>query len=474
MNAAEWEELVSVALVGTDRRPLAGRAGSETEVLARAAVRTLRVRAGRRPVPAGEPPAAAAAEKQPVVPRAAADRLARILGGENPRLLDEWLRAAAERGYRLTPHLLPELLDRAAKDRSIRPQAGVLAGERGRWLARLNPAWEFLLAEATVATVTGLGDGGETWQLGTPGDRRAYLAALRAADPAGARELLAATWEKETPDDREAFLKVLADGLCGDDEPFLEAALDDRRREVRNEAAYLLSRLPESRLGLRMAERAARCLTVADGEIHVDPPASCDAAMERDGIRVKPQYGAGERSWWLQQVVARTPLAVWPRLFGRPPGEIVRMPMADWGKEIVAGWVRAAMVQEDPEWARELFLVDAQANLLAVLPREEQESVAVEFVRRNSGRNARHPHLADHLSGVAAPWGADLSRVVLETILDQCTGQPTWHTTNLINVAGERIDPALCDMAERFSPEPHIQEIAALLRFRNNMVKELQ
>ena len=41
-----------------------------------------------------------------------------------------------------------------------------------------------------------------------------------------------------------------------DDEPFLESALDDRSREVRQQAADLLTRLPDSRLALRMAERA--------------------------------------------------------------------------------------------------------------------------------------------------------------------------------------------------------------------------
>ncbi|GAA2910572.1 DUF5691 domain-containing protein [Streptosporangium fragile] len=473
-GTAEWEDLVSTALVGTDRRPLPGQAEPETEVLARAAVQTLRIRAGRRPVPVAEPPAAAAPEEQSVVSRAAADRLARILGGEQPRMLDEWLRAAAGRGYRLAPHLLPELLDRAAKDRSIRPHLGVLAGHRGRWLAGLNPAWAFLLEEVTAAAVTGFGDGEEVWQLGTPGDRRAYLAALRASDPAGARELLAATWEKEAPDDREAFLKVLADGLSLADEPFLEAALDDRRVEIRGEAAYLLSRLPESRFGLRMAERVAKFLPAGDGKIQATAPTECDTAMRRDGVRAKAQYGMGERGWWLQQIVARTPLGVWSGLYGRPPHEIIRMPVVDWRDEVVAGWIRAAMVQGDREWARELFLLKPAADLLAVLPREERETVATEFVRRHGGRNARYGRLSDYLTGVAAPWGPGLAQAVLEAILDISNSTQSWYIGDLIKLAGERVDPGLHAMAERFSLEPPVQEVAALLRFRNDMLKELQ
>nr|WP_260408152.1 DUF5691 domain-containing protein [Planomonospora venezuelensis] len=440
-----------------------GDADPAAELLGRAAVQTVRARAGQR-LRAGEPLEPAPPEEQLALPRAAGDRLARILGGERPRLLAEWLRTAADRGYRLSPHLLPELLDHAARDRSIRPHLGVLAGRRGRWLAALNPAWGFLAEEATVA-----GPSPEVWELGTSGDRRAHLGALRAADPAAARELLAATWEKEGPDDRAAFLELLAEGLSLDDEPFLEAALDDRRREVRHEAADLLTRLPGSRLGRRMAERAAGCFTMLNGKILVNPPDACDAAMERDGIRAKPPRGTGERSWWLQQVVARTPLGLWSGLLGRPPRELVRMKIVDWGREVTAGWVRAAVLQGDPQWARELFGSDPLADLLAVLPRDEQEALAAAFVRGH-GLDGQ---LIMVLGGAAAPWGPELARAVLGKILDLAGTQP-WNLGELSKLAGERIDPGLYGLAERLSLEPPIQEVAALLRFRDDMLKELQ
>ncbi|MFI7535604.1 DUF5691 domain-containing protein [Streptosporangium sp. NPDC049376] len=459
-----WEDLISAALVGTDRRPLpSGAATPEAELLDHAALLTVRARAGQTPRE-GRPLEAAPQERQPEVSRAAGDRLARILGGERPRLLTEWLQAAAARGHRLSPHLLPELLDQAARDRSIRPHLGVLAGARGRWLAGLNPAWGFLLEEVTAP-----GAAHETWELGTSGDRKAHLGAVRAADPARARLLLEETWEKETPQDRAAFLEILADGLSLDDEPFLENALDDRRREVRHEAADLLTRLPGSRLALRMAERAAACLHTENGELHIAPPLACDAAMERDGVRAKPPRGTGERSWWLQQIVARAPLEIWPRLFGRPPGELVRMKIPDWGREVMAGWVRATVLQGDPEWARVLFAWDPLADLLAVLPRKDREDVAAGFVRRH-GLDGQ---LIMVLGGAAAPWGPDLALAVLEKIL-QVSGTQPWNLSELSRLAGERIDPALYGMAERLSPEPPIQEVAALLRFRDDMLKELQ
>ncbi|MFB9493374.1 DUF5691 domain-containing protein, partial [Nonomuraea dietziae] len=87
--SGRWEELVSAALVGTDRRPYDG------DLLGDAAVEVVRLRAGQS-APEQEPRALTPApeEEREVVGAAAAARLARILGGEHPRVLPEWLAAA--------------------------------------------------------------------------------------------------------------------------------------------------------------------------------------------------------------------------------------------------------------------------------------------------------------------------------------------------------------------------------------------
>ncbi|MDF5752352.1 DUF5691 domain-containing protein [Spongiactinospora sp. TRM90649] len=467
-RTGEWEEIVSAALVGTDRRPPAGMPeGAEPAptLLERAAVQVVRRRAGQRLI-RGEPLPVAPGEERPEVPVAAADRLARILGGEHPRLLPEWLGAAAAMGRRVPPHLLPQLLDHAAKDRSIRSHVAALAGRRGRWLAGLGrQEWSYLDREPDAAA----GPGDDTWRLGSQGERLGHLRDLRAADPDAARDLLAGGWAQETPDDRLSFLQTLADGLADADEPFLEAALDDRRREVRQEAADLLIRLPRSRLAARMAERGRGCLRPSGGRIEVVPPTACDTATRRDGVRATPPRGTGERSWWLQQVVARTPLSVWTDTFGVPPDVLVGLKIVDWAREVRAGWVRAAVLQRDPAWARALFEVDPLAELLGVLRPAEREALTAEFV-------ARHPvdgQLIMVLGGASAPWGPALTRAVLLKIIEMAGTQP-WNLGELARLAGERADPAQHEAAARLSADqPTVQEVAAVLRYRSDMLKEL-
>jgi len=445
-----WEELVATALVGAERRAV-----DPAGLLEEAAVELVRARAGRRPGKA-RPPAAAPPETLPPVPRAAADRLARMLAGPRSRFLPEWLALAAARRLRAPARLLPELLDLGVKDRSIRPHLGVVAGARGRWLAELNPAWSYLLAEA------GGPPGEDAWETGTPGERRAYFAALRARHPVQARELLERGWRAETPEDRAAFVAMLADGLGMDDEPFLEAALDDPRREVRQAAAGLLARLPGSRLGVRMAERASRCLARDGTGLRAEPPPECDAAMARDGVRRRPPSGTDPQGWWLQQVIAHTPLSFWPAHLGLTPEEIVRARIDGWEREVRMGWVRAAILQRDAAWARALFQADPLTDLLAVLPPEERSDLAAELIR---GRPV-DGQMIMMLGGVAGPWGPRLTEAVLDRIRGDADRRP-WSVTELINLAGERIDPAL------HPGVTDIPELADALRFRFEMAKEL-
>ncbi len=110
-------------------------------LLDRAALLTVARRGGRLaehvdPLPAAEPDPAAA------VSPAAGRRLARMLSGEHPDLLAEWLTAAVAGGRRAPAQMLPALLDRARRvsptDPELRRLAALAGGSRARWLAGLN------------------------------------------------------------------------------------------------------------------------------------------------------------------------------------------------------------------------------------------------------------------------------------------------------------------------------------------------
>lgn len=72
-----------------------------------------------------------------------AARVSSGLGGEHDDLLPEALALLASRGLRLRHVLLPSLL--ATRSQSLRRALLPVLGERGRWLARFNPNWAWVL-----------------------------------------------------------------------------------------------------------------------------------------------------------------------------------------------------------------------------------------------------------------------------------------------------------------------------------------
>ncbi|MFD7686287.1 DUF5691 domain-containing protein [Streptomyces sp. NPDC059781] len=522
-----WEELVTTALLGTDRRTPAGSApgpDAPSALLDAAAVATVRRRAGLRPGRAAERPRPAPEDPRPPLPSAAARRLAMLLAdrpgtagggrrGAAPdlmELLPQWLAAANARGFAAPPAALPALLDAARGRTDLRPAALRFAGPRARWLARFNPDWRFALRSAPGGgtSVPRLHDTEgirRLWQEGLFAERVALLTALRSRKPATARELLSASWATERAEDRLMFLDSLRTGLGPDDEPFLEQALADRSRNVRATAAELLSALPGSALAERMAVRAGACVAVDHTRdtptIAVEAPHECDAGMERDGVMARAPAGRGERSWWLGQLVEAAPLGSWSRrLGGRTPREIVALPVADdWQSELHAAWCRAAVRQRDAAWSRALLgepsapeaggpgavSLAERAKLLGTLDAAERAEWVAGFIETHGLSEAFQ------LLGVCAvPWAAPVGRAVVDALdIARDAGSYPWSFSGVMGLAERCLDPseagrldallAIPDEPENASPgaggywSEAFQRLVTTLHLRATILTEL-
>ncbi|MFI5802740.1 DUF5691 domain-containing protein [Streptomyces sp. NPDC051561] len=531
-EAPAWEELLTSALLGTDRRPPAFGSGPASgpakdaplALLDAAARHTLRRRAALTPTAAGNPVPLAPPDDRAALPAAARRRLALLLAdraapaqsggrrGSAPdltELLPQWLAAANRRRFQAPPALLPALLDAARARTDLRPQTLEFAGSRGLWLARLNPEWKFALrgtsGGTTLPDVRDAEAVRNLWEEGLFAERVALLGAVRADDPPAARALLAGTWGTERAEDRLMFLDSLRTGLGADDEDFLEAALADRSRNVRAVAAELLSALPASAFAGRMSGRAVSCVSLDrtgdGGGIVVEAPHECDAAMQRDGIVAKPPAGRGERSWWLGQLVESAPLGAWrARLGGRTEREIVALPVTDgWSEELHAAWCRAAIRQRNSEWARALLGEPAlppdsgpgtaslaeRAQLLATLPDEERAQWVAEFV------SAHGLSEAFQLLGVCVvPWSGVLGRAVVDALdIARDAGSYPWSFSGVMGLAERCLDSGEADRLEVLTTTPEeaegatpgaagywseaFQRLVGTLRLRAAMLEEL-
>ncbi|MGX6605498.1 DUF5691 domain-containing protein [Micromonosporaceae bacterium Da 78-11] len=499
-------DLLAAALVGTARRPWTGR----SSLLESAAVTLTYRRAGVTPAQGQQPVSPAPDETTVALPAAAGARLIRILGEGVPggtqmaqELLAQWLDTAATRGGHVPPVLLPALLDAGRRNAIIRGPLARVAGRRGDWLAGMRADWRWLRDEATpVDKDTDTAASDDRWATGSAGQRLGVLTALRGSDPARARELLAGTWAAESAEDRARFLGAFGVGLSIDDDPFLDHALDDRRKEVREAALELLRRLPGSSLGARMAQRARAIVrverrTFGADRLIVTPPEELTADLRRDGVGATPTRGTGVSAWLLEEIVAGAPLATWDE-----PTTMVRLTRGnDWDAPLLHGWAKAAVTQSSAahspsspspassaaRWATALLdaasgtLRDAvRWDLHLVLPPDQLGRLAADALRREDA-------MANRLLSVhPGRWPDELSVAVLETVAHRArTDRHSWQLGELCRAAALAMPPAYADLVGRLAVQLHqepadpsrvrpVAELARTLTFRHEMLQEFE
>ena len=377
----EWDELVTAVLVGTDRRPLRRDGGAllaalgpEPNPLDAAAVLWAYREAGRLPDPAAAPPPEPAAldGRPPPSPGAVAALRSILDQPAYHSLLGEWLTLAARSSRRLPPEVVPAVFDVVPP--ALQPLAAGLAGPLGSWLAARNPEWAWVL------------------------------------DAGRAPRVAAANWSRQPPARRLAILETIATGVAPGDEALLEAALDDRRSDIRRQAASLLAQLPGSAWAARMAARAVPRVRIERRRLALEYPTAADAAMVRDGIEPPPR-GWGDGPWWLRQLVAGTPLDAWEKALRRTPVQMVQLAAATTEPAIAltAGWLDAAASQRNVAWARALRRVGVTGPLLTVLPPAEADAVVVDRLAER-GLRATLPLLA------ARPASESVSRAVVDAL----------------------------------------------------------
>lgn len=449
----QWlADVATSALVGSARREppptpdvlaLAASDGpAEHRLLASAAVADALTRAGTPLPPASDAVLAAAEEHRPPAGDRAVQLLTLLLT-QSPvskqardELVVEWLRLADAAGQRVPWHLLPVLLDFAAGRRRVAEALGDQLGERGRWLVGLNEAWAELLAGADDAPVEV--DWVETWPTLPSAEAVTTFALGRRADPAAARELLEAQWTTVSAKVRADAVRALGPGLSAADEPLLERALDDKAKSVREAAAAMLDRLPDSARAARMADRLRRLVHVTGTivrHLEVDVPDAPDAAAVRDGLTAPAKGVHPAPTVWLSQVVRGAPLSTWTEISGRGPAATLKMVRdAD-----VLGWITEAVLdRRDTEWA--VACVDhgiPDERLMWLLPEERRARLLTDWV----DRPARGRDLRGLLSQAPRPWPDDLGRAVLGRLQGEKADQSLgWSAASLLPVA---LSPAL-------------------------------
>ncbi len=372
--SSTWQNLVASALLGTERQKpnvseldvLRGIDSSKPEaaLLSASATLSLYKKAGfqlsnslETTLEKAEP------ETQPQVSGLQQSLLLECLH-DRVYQLEECLQIAAKIGVRAPFELLDKLIHEANSDSSLREYTLPVLGVRGIWLAKHLDYGAWVAGSSLDESV---------WELGLPAQRRDYLSALRNSDPKLALQKLELVWAQEPAKIRNDLIATLEVNLSINDEEFIEKALEDKGKDVRETAAKLLTQLPNSRLMERMKARITALLQFTPegkagmlglkkgkpAKLEVRLPETCDKAMQRDGISPKPPTWdkIGEKAFWFKQMLEIVPLWVWEQTFGATPTQIVAATdKNDYQKLMLEAWRTSLTTYSyNLEWARALM-----------------------------------------------------------------------------------------------------------------------
>lgn len=373
-----WTELRSSAVIGTARRahvpdavdghPIAADVLPSTEerALAAAALLGTQHRAGVTALGRGRPTPPSPDEVQPEAPSSAAQLLDLALAGnlgrpaESNVLVAHWLDVAAHRGVRVPHRHLVALLARATSSPELQDPVRAVLGQRGWWLADQREDWSWVQAGAAAAD--DLATLEARFATTTGAERRAVLTAVRQTDPWSGRELLAQTWTSERATERAGLLGCLRTGLGTQDDPFLEAALDDKAKSVREEAASVLDRLPTSRRATRLADVLRPLISYRSGilrkRVSLGPlPEGTDLSRDLPTSTAQSQRSLLVRS---------APLSTWIAVTGLQPDQLALIDR-DPG-DLLPWWTMAVEAQADPAWILIFGLVTRSPRIMRLLP----------------------------------------------------------------------------------------------------------
>lgn len=503
-----WEALTKLALLGTERGKLPVEveaalakvgidlsAPPEQQLLDAAALYHQLRRAGFPLLDAPERQVTKpAADSRQNVPTRAARQLQHIVQGRYSGALPEYLSLLEQGNWQIPPEQLPVMFSHALQQpgfwRKLRP----LIGPLGHWLLLQNPSWH-TLAELPPE---------ENWEAASPAEQLMMLRHLRRRAPDRAIPLLQNIWEDQSYGDKKRLLEELGEGLSETDLPFLEEAWGDRRKEVRQSAARLLTLIPKSAVQEQLFAVAQQLLALdGKGKLQLDYPETLTKDLKRLGIgnRSKHDYAGGQPATWAYEILSKIPPKRWENHFKRSTLDAMRLFLRGNRQRLLTEAVsNAALLHQDHRWIEALLRHwwrtgnEAGWNsaigkaLIEALPDAVFNDILKAQLQQQAGYVEEGSLTAQMLCLGAHDWSPNVSKQVVLGLQERLKGANAyhwnlWHYKRILKVAAFRTAPSLIadfrlgwdkrgPIWEHWAPD--VDRFLKTLAFREDMYKSLR
>ena len=414
-----------------------------------------------------------------------------ILGGKYKAVFPEFLHHLLENGKHLPTELIPSLMARPDIDEwwSLIEMA---LSANGKWLLLQHPEWQLRLKANDKIN----------WTTAIKPKRLQLLKSMRMTAPDRAVELLESTWESEKPRDKKSFLKELKNGLSPNDELFLEKALNDKRKEVRKEAAELLAKLPLSEFSERMFQRALEMMYYEKGRWHFNIPDEPDKKAVQDGIlAIDIKWKGGAKAGYLGQIFSRIPPSRWELHFEAEPLEVLRIfNKTNWSNILLKALAQAALFHEDEKWTgaflefwfknenSPLWTEEFGLQILSLAPPETVNYLSRKYLKDQKGLPDEETPVFQLLLANDAPWENELTKTIISRLQEwlALSKKMDWdalHYKQFLDMAAMRCSPSLFSFLEKgwrtsaplwYNWENLVTQMLNTVLFRREMILELE
>lgn len=485
---SDYQRMISAATVGYGAKPFPDgtfdapvdgsvaavhdAADPVGSVLRVAGLYALARRAGQRPEHVEPKTPAAPTETRPLITTAHAFLIERALTVRP--ILDGALADIAAVGLRLPPRLVPGLL-RLQQSDVVTQALWDAIGTGGQWYAVEHYGRSHRALRNVARTEAAEWPKEADYTHGDTAKRLSWLATARTLDPDRARDLVAEHWASEDAESRAALLAVFASPEHDADEPFLEAALDDRAVTVRSAAIAVLGGRTHSRYLDRMKTRAAQIFSIKksllSAKIAVHPLPGPDAAAVRDGLSTtKPEA-----------VVARTPIGFWADVFAAVTPEKVARALAETDYQpVLAALTGSALHGNNPTWAVPLLQRCLPGDYATYFdPATAHPAISAEMIRALTNTAEAAP-LLRIVAGLPRPFVPDVAASLFGSLAGAGWGTARQRREAAAHLAaGYPLDwlPRFARLADLTADEElhkFYATIFELLTLRSDLAKELR
>lgn len=503
-----WEELIKTTLLGTERTeisenlrsfleacklpPVTSEEAQLLELLSiyapmkKASVEDLKLELKK--------PQKIAREKT-CSPKAARS-LNAMLGGIYADALPEFFGLLSQKKMTLPPSSLPGLFEKSLTNPIFWNQVQPVLGNSGEWLLYQNPDWDLLWSS----------EGEVDWQTASKAKRIRFLTQTRASkNPADVIKKLDSTWSQEDWKTKVDFLKELKNGLSEKDEAFLEKCLKEKRKEVRQQAADLLIKIPESRLSTLLYNFVENSFFLKNGTLEVKFPEEIEEQFtplldfsNSKGTKKKIDLKNGLIANSFGQLFSKIPAEKWEENFERSPAEVLKLFLRSNQKELlIENLVYGLKENHSERWAANLlnlwvagthnlnFKAWKISELVQTISAEAFNKIALLHLGENEALRGEHSILLKFLQASTQDWGDDLARRVLLPLkkhISQLQGfdWSAWHYKEILKIAAYRISPEFSNrLSEGWDSvgsgwemwQSEIEQFLGCLKFRAEMHK---